>query len=364
MSMNQVERIGCLYLSFLNNPEGFSFSEIRKFLPDSYIGEPESARRKFERDKNILKKLGLEIFCETVSNNENSKYNTFNNYKYKALNVEKGGKIPKIHLSKENTSHLALIIIRALYSKNEKFINNKEKETLQKIFTKLFYYDQNIEYPNKNYNEFENINSFNFFDNIEIEARKSLTNKLEIDKNKNYLEIIHLALKNKNILEINYPSKNTKLKSKIRLVQPHGLISYKNRWGLVVFEKEVKAFRTYYLDRILELKRTQDKFNPILNFNILNFSLHPMCLNLHTFENIELEVNNLYDESFNSYLDNAKRHIKDFKKENYNYSFSVTNTPAFFRWMLSNQQIVKKIKNQKTKNKYKEYINKILDNYK
>src|SRR5690349_12212610 len=58
---DKIERLACLYLAFLNNPRGLSFSELREALPLAYQGEFESGRRKFERDKEDLASMGMAL---------------------------------------------------------------------------------------------------------------------------------------------------------------------------------------------------------------------------------------------------------------------------------------------------------------
>ncbi len=361
--MNQLERIAYLYLSFINNPSGLSYEQIRFESPQAYQGEPESMRRKFERDKVILKMLGLELqYQDSHSFLSNSKKDV-----YKLANFSQEAKIPTLRLSNEQASHIGLLLLKSISQKGN-IVNPQEKEEIKNIMRKLFYF-------NHQFSSEEKIQLNSETKNKSKKKLELLVSKLEkIKKNetqqnqsqKRYLELIHKSLKNKNSIEISYTStkKNSPSlpKSKITL-WPHGLISYKGRWCMIAYNPKVNVFKYYYLEHISELNITDKEFKSLPNFDILKFSLHPLSIGMHPVRQVLLQIHPEYEEVFQSYLEPVRNHLQNFKQENFKFSFLLGNTSALFRWIFSHPTAVEKLGPSAIHKSFKDFIQEIRENY-
>lgn len=85
--------------------------------------------------------------------------------------------------------------------------------------------------------------------------------------NSEHFEEINDAILNQEQLLIKYHSINTGETSE-RLIDPYGLIFHDNLWFLYAYCHLRQSFRTFALDRIKEIKRTETKFEPLDGFSL------------------------------------------------------------------------------------------------
>ncbi len=119
--MNKLERIGCLYLTFLGHPGGLSFAQIREYLPDAYPAgpgeDPETSRRKFERDKDELRALGMDLkhhaAGETLPDGSLAGASIY-------VIAEELQRLPEIELSPGEVQTLSAVLMTALAEASEK----------------------------------------------------------------------------------------------------------------------------------------------------------------------------------------------------------------------------------------------------
>ncbi len=77
--------------------------------------------------------------------------------------------------------------------------------------------------------------------------------KVDESKGTEYLEKLVDALKNRNILKIEYRTFTSK-KNTINIIHPYLLKEYRNRWYLVGYNEKYSGVRTYSLDRFVNLE--------------------------------------------------------------------------------------------------------------
>ena len=353
--MKQVERIACLYLSFINNLEGISFSEIKKFLPYCYTGDHESARRKFERDKIILKKLGLDIQYVGGNIGNQNAFQSGVEHKYKIVNQEGGGKLPYLQLSNEQVSHLAFIFLRFLNTQNEIILNKNEKQKLKNLILKIFYFNSPIDTENLNTDNLgkEKNKYFSNSENDNVFLINKIYNK---NSSEDLLQIIYKSLRNNYKVKVTYKKETNK--NDFKIVLPHGLISHHNRWCMVGLDEKAGVFKSFYIDKCESIELLEVSFTPVPKFNILDYNLHPLCLEIYNPEKIELKINKYYEELFISYISLAKKNLKNFKQIDNVYSFYTANLPALYRWMFTNPDVVERIGPKAVWNQYKSFLKK------
>ncbi|HMU81699.1 MAG TPA: WYL domain-containing protein [Leptospiraceae bacterium] len=333
--MAKMERLGCLYLTFLNHPNGLSFSKIRDNLAPAYSGDPESARRKFERDKDELRLLGLDLEHfpdgQALPNG-----NLARGHIYVPRNEFE--KLPDLKMSAEEASALSAVLLYAI----ENTKDERNAELYRSAATKLLYRDPSLLSRGSSQDFWAPSESF-------------------VD----HLAPIRSAIRKRLLLEIEYPDKE--LGSSIRLVEGRGLISHRGRWCLVGFARDANAIRYFYLDRIVSVNVTKTQFRADPRFNIKEHTLHPLTLSIHEAAVIDLLLHEEGKEAMVDFLsgipDNRVKFGNEKNAARIQLRIKTTNKEALFSFMFRNPGVVVQIGPEDIRKDYLNYIARIRSQY-
>lgn len=95
--------------------------------------------------------------------------------------------------------------------------------------------------------------------NINVPKRFIMPNEINIE-NKNFLNLINRAIKEKRKCFIEYYSKNKKSISE-RTIYPYDLILLGNEWGVAAYCKTKEEIRHFYINRIKKIKILETFYN-------------------------------------------------------------------------------------------------------
>ncbi len=300
--MPKSERLGCLYLTFLQRPGGLSFEEIRTLMPLAYTGEPESARRKFERDKEDLKKLGLKLKHYAPGEAMPDRVGMADSHIY--IPEETPEHLDSISLTPREKDSLASLLLRALESEAD----SDRRENLTSIYIKLFYNNLPGELPNRGPVQ-----------ESKVEPRVSP-----------HLSVVQEALMKSRVLIAQYePAGGGRER---RTLESRGLIYYRGRWCLVAKSRESGQVRFYYLERFHALEIDSATFKPDKTFNIKSMSLHPLGIEIHEEHSVYIEVSRDFAPMFSNFLSGFSSDRCEATGEG--YRIETTNERALFRWIL------------------------------
>lgn len=299
--MPKSERLGCLYLTFLQRPGGLSFEEIRTLMPLAYTGEPESARRKFERDKEDLKKLGLTLKHYSPGEALPDRIGMADSHLYIPEDVPE--QLDSISLSSRERESLASLLLRSIESEKD----NQRKENLTSIYIKLFYNNLPGELPGRS-------------PLLRSESQSHLSP---------HLNVVQESLMKSRVLDARYEPAAGGLEK--RTLEGRGLIYYRGRWCLVARSRESGQIRFYYLERFKSLKLGAGTFKPDPGFNLKSMSLHPLGIEIHEERTITVEITRAFGPMFSNFLSGNEEKISRNKDE---YKIQTTNERALFRWIL------------------------------
>ena len=95
--------------------------------------------------------------------------------------------------------------------------------------------------------------------NINVPKRFITPNEINV-KNKNFLNLINKAIKEKRKCIIEYYSKNEENISK-RIIHPYDLFLLGNEWGVAAYCELKEEVRHFYINRIKEIKLLENFYN-------------------------------------------------------------------------------------------------------
>jgi len=330
------ERIACLYLTFLNHPGGLSFSQIKKSIPLAYQGDPETARRKFERDKEDLKKLGLELIHHFPGSVSAGGREYLDHVYVPASEIHY---LPELNFSIEEARTLASVLFRSVNRLKRK---NSDSSLLESASAKLFY----------------NIPEALFIDEIfdqpliEHNAQKSASES-------EALALIHDSLRRRKILCFEYDSASGRRK---RCSEGRGLIAHRGRWCFVAFCRDAGDIRHFYLDRMSSVEVTPDGYISDKKFQLNQHLLHPLNIHRHEKKRLKIYYSEDCDDAVSDYYSDIPSSLKPEK--NYDsISFDTTNLNAFFSWMMKNPKAVVSIEPEYVKGLYNDFVRDIRGYY-
>lgn len=322
--MNKLERIATLYLTFLSNPGGLSFAKIREHLPGAYGGgddeDREAARRKFERDKDELRALGLDLRYFAV-NEKLPDGSTARDAVY--VVAEEMQKLPELNLTEDEVRMLASILLGAV---SEDAKASRHRELLRSAAFKLLY-----GYPAL---------AQSFVDTIATDdggVQDDATANEAIET----LAVIHEALSRRRVLTIEYTDKTGRTES--RDVAGRGLISHRGRWSLVAFCRRAQDIRMFYVDRIVSLHMHEETYAPDPAFQIQRYSLHPLAIYVEPARSVRLELAEDREETFLDFLNGVPESLNVRREGESVLNFQTTNPTALFSWMLRHPGAVTKL---------------------
>lgn len=224
MSSQKTERLINLTLALLASKRYLSKAEILRNIP-GYEGSPETKERMFERDKDDLRSLGIQIDV----NNFDPLFEDEQGYLIKSDSFQ----FAENEFSKEEL----LLLTMAANLWHDSAVESDSQNALLKI--------QSLSGP--------------------VENDMTTTPTLRITEDWQLLVSIFTAVQNKQSLEFSYRGKK-------RLVNPYGLYSSNGFWYLVALEVNViKSFKLVRIEGEVDLIGDKDAFEKPDNFNIGNF---------------------------------------------------------------------------------------------
>lgn len=224
MSSQKTERLINLTLALLASKRYLSKAEIFRNIP-GYEGSPETKERMFERDKDDLRSLGIQIDV----NNFDPLFEDEQGYLIKSDSFQ--------FAENEFTKEELLLLTMAANLWHDSAVEIDSQNALLKI--------QSLSGP--------------------VENDMTTTPTLRITEDWQLLVSIFTAVQNKQILEFSYRGKK-------RQVNPYGLYSSKGFWYLIAFEINViKSFKLVRIEGEVVLIGEKDAFEKPVNFNVGNF---------------------------------------------------------------------------------------------
>lgn len=224
MSSQKTERLINLTLALLASKRYLSKAEILRNIP-GYEGSPETKERMFERDKDDLRSLGIQIDV----NNFDPLFEDEQGYLIKSDSFQ--------FAENEFTKEELLLLTMAANLWHDSAVEIDSQNALLKI--------QSLSGP--------------------VENDMTTTPTLRISEDWQLLVSIFTAVQNKQILEFSYRGKK-------RQVNPYGLYSNNGFWYLIAFEINViKSFKLVRIEGEVDLIGEKDAFEKPDNFNVGNF---------------------------------------------------------------------------------------------
>lgn len=224
MSSQKTERLINLTLALLASKRYLSKAEILRNIP-GYEGSPETKERMFERDKDDLRSLGIQIDV----NNSDPLFEDEQGYLIKSESFQ--------FAENEFTKEELLLLTMAANLWHDSAVEMDSQNALLKI--------QSLSGP--------------------VENDMTTTPTLRITEDWQLLVSIFTAVQNKQILEFSYRGKK-------RQVNPYGLYSSNGFWYLIAFEINViKSFKLVRIEGEVDLIGDKDAFEKPDNFNVGNF---------------------------------------------------------------------------------------------
>jgi proteasome accessory factor B len=224
MSSQKTERLINLTLALLASKRYLSKAEILRNIP-GYEGSPETQERMFERDKDDLRSLGIQIDV----NNFDPLFEDEQGYLIKSDSFQ--------FAENEFTKEELLLLTMAANLWHDSAVEIDSQNALLKI--------QSLSGP--------------------VENDMTTTPTLRITEDWQLLVSIFTAVQNKQILEFSYRGKK-------RQVNPYGLYSSNGFWYLIAFEINViKSFKLVRIEGEVDLIGEKDAFEKPDNFNVGNF---------------------------------------------------------------------------------------------
>lgn len=224
MSSQKTERLINLTLALLASKRYLSKAEILRNIP-GYEGSPETKERMFERDKDDLRSLGIQIDV----NNSDPLFEDEQGYLIKSDSFQ--------FAENEFTKEELLLLTMAANLWHDSAVEIDSQNALLKI--------QSLSGP--------------------VENDMTTTPTLRITEDWQLLVSIFTAVQNKQILEFSYRGKK-------RQVNPYGLYSSNGFWYLIAFEINViKSFKLVRIEGEVDLIGEKDAFEKPDNFNVGNF---------------------------------------------------------------------------------------------
>ena len=347
--MNKLDRIACLYLTFLGNPGGLTFAKLREYLPEAYpVGpdeDPESVRRKFERDKDELRALGLDLRYyaagEALPDGSAAPHSMY-------VLAEELQQSPEIELSRSELRTLASLLMSAIsHSDTNAPAGDAGQALLESAAFKLLY-----RYPALYHNR----------EGMAIVPPRESREESSIISER--LAVIHEGLARRRTLEILYRDKTGQAAA--RRVDGRGLISHRGRWCLVAHCHRAKDIRMFYVDRIESAQLSEQEYAPARNFDLKQYSLHPLALYIEPEVQVRLELDAEREENLTDFLSGlpgrAAVHIESAGAIT-QVHFKTSNPGALFGWMMRHPGAVLRLGPPELHARFVAYVETLKQNY-
>lgn len=334
--MKKLERLACLYLTFLNAPNGIGFAALRRAMPGAYSGDLESARRMFERDKKDLKRLGMELRHypdgALLPGGSAARGHTY-------VPLDPPGRLPDSKLSPAETQVLSTIVLRAVA--RDKETRPERSVRLQSALLKLLYRNP-AELVEK------------------AEAQLSRVERPENAEQSARLGLIHGAMRRRRMIRIKYPKPGGEVQE--RPVEPRGLIAHRGRWCLVGYCRQAQGIRSFYVDRMEGVEITEVRVAAASNFQLRDYSLHPLALRLHEPCEIELLLAAGAEITLDDFAAGTHDvgHVK-VEREGQKARVVTTNRRGLFQWMLRYPDAVEQLGPEAELQQYNQMLDEMID---
>lgn len=325
--MAKMERLGCLYLTFLNHPQGLTFEKIREQLPLAYTGDSETARRKFERDKDDLRAIGMELehFPDgaPLPGGGMARGHVY----IPRSDLER---LPDLKLTPEETTTLATLLLYAL----EDARDERSRELLRSAASKLFFRSPLLLGSGPK--------------DFWTPARAKPDEKLAL---------MRKAIQKRQVLELEYPDRGGG--TAVRKIRPRGLISHRGRWCLVSHTQDGMALRYFYVDRVIQVRPGKGSFPPDPAFNIKEHSLHPLLLKIHDPVEVVMEAGPEHLETLSDFTAAAGAVVRGRR-----ITFRTANLPAVFSFLLRHPGAAEALGPAGVHAEFQKYLSEIEELYK
>ncbi|MEQ9364215.1 MAG: WYL domain-containing protein [Leptospirales bacterium] len=344
--MDKLERIAVLYLTFLGHPGGLSFAQLREYLPEVYSAgpgeDPESMRRKFERDKDELRSLGMDLrhhaAGEALSDGSLASHSIY-------VVADELQRSPAVDLSRSEVHTLAAILMAALGSSGEDTASDVDPALLESAAYKLLYKHPAL------------------LQNSDTSARKAPRSWREsAPAVTEHLSRIHEGLARRRSLDIDYTNKTGSGDS--RRVDGRGLISHRGRWCLVAYCHRARDIRMFYVDRVARVELSDQEYPADRAFDLKQYSLHPLALRIEAPLEIRVFVDPEREESLLDFLsglpDSAGVTQNSAESE---IRLTTTNPQAFFSWMMRHPGSILRLGPAATHARFVDYLAALRANY-
>lgn len=344
--MDKLERIAVLYLTFLGHPGGLSFAQLREYLPEAYAAasgeDPESMRRKFERDKEELRSLGMDLrhyaAGEALPDGSMASHSIY-------VVAEELQRSPAVDLSQSEVHTLAAMLMAALAESNEK---QQDRGLLESAAYKLLY-----KHPALLRNSGD----------VARQARPAGRSESAPEVAEN-LTRIHEGLARRLSLDIDYTNKTGHSES--RRVDGRGLISHRGRWCLVARCHRAQDIRMFYVDRIADIKLSDAQYPADENFDLRQYSLHPLALRIEAPVELRVLIDAEREESLLDFLNGlpeSSRLQQRSSGEDTEITLLTGNPYAFFSWMMRHPGSVRRLGPAATHARFLNYLAALKANY-
>lgn len=309
--IQKVERLACLYLTFLNHPQGLSFARIRELIPLAYQHDPETGRRKFERDKEELCKLGMELQHygdgETLPDGGMAEGHVY-------IPKDEIQQLPELHLTANESHVLATLLAGAIETQG-----GEERALVQQLESaaaKLLYKSPSAM--------------------LDIDVSRNNAATLPMEQSQlfsQHLAALHEALLKRRVVRLSYPGRGGEATE--REVEGRGLIAYRGRWYFVAFCRRAGDIRSFYIDRILESEVLEEVYKSDVNFDLKNYTIHPLAVFLHDPVLVRVQIHPDKEEAFGDFCAGIPKRLV-FEVRDDVYHFETTNTGALYSWIVRN----------------------------
>ncbi len=317
--MKKIDRLGSLFITFLNNPAGISFSRIRDSIPSAYEGDPQTSRRKFERDKEELKAIGMELAYYPPGSILPSGREATDHIYVPGEDVEL---LPDIDLTRDEAALLAASLFESI---NRYTTTDPDRaRLLQNAASRMLY---------KNPTAIQ-------FNLVESTGQIPATGSDNSTQDSSSLFVITESVRKRNIVSFEYPSAD--LTYTERLVKGRGLITHRGRWCLVGEDSEKNAIRYFYVDKIKNPVLQDDTFPADPDFKLSHHSLHPLALHKEEKQLVNVVISEQSEEIFHEFITGAPSGICR-EAGNNEYRIHTTNPEALFIWILIHPGSIEKI---------------------
>jgi predicted DNA-binding transcriptional regulator YafY len=330
-AMNANERIGKLFLLFLKYPRGLSFADVRSLMSEAYRGDEEANRKKFQRDREALRTLGLHLELDSAGAAGNESDRVY------VVAATARPLMGELKLSATQRSYVMGLILRHM---NKIGKNNDEYDLCQSLYMKLFYRDtdQSIEV---------------------VDSRSEINPLYSRDRSipEDILSTLQDAMLQRRKIRMVYEGMTEK---KERIVHPLALNIYRRMWYLTAYCETAGDYRIFQVD-LIRSPQIDRGFTSAHPPEIIQYlKPHPLNLKREPLKRIRLRLNPDYINRFDHFV--AELPPDNKIKSGRNHREIVTSNPeALFYWMFRHPGAVEAMGSSAMRERFLEFLKTIED---